>query len=427
MSGNIAIIIALLFFSSCTAKTIRHGVKTPLKMVQLGADPTYSKDDFYLLAALDAKYLGDKASAAKYFEKLYLDTKNLDFAYEALRWYGSVKNFKKVKELLDKALKDHPNDINLKRYSVAFYIDTKDFKKANELISTIPTDTNPQMQDAQKMLKATIDLGLGKTKEALKFFKNRYQKDKTATNALVLSDLLDRLGKTDEAIKVLKNHTDFIECNENICARLITYYKAKNEVEPIIDLTKRLYKKTKKPSYANMLIALYRYTDDKDSAIEFLKKSHIDDRLLLDLYLSKKDYKSAKELAKRLYSESGDLDMLAQLMMIEYESRTKRDKQFLQYFKNNFDKVVKKIDDPTYNNFFGYVLIDDDIDIKRGIELVKKALAKKPNNPYYIDSLAWGYYKSKECKKALKTIEPIVEGAKAKEIIQHYKKIRECQ
>ncbi|RUM66662.1 MAG: hypothetical protein DSZ06_02905 [Sulfurospirillum sp.] len=396
-------------------------------MVQLGADATYSKDDFYLLAALDAKYLGDKESAAKYFEKLYFDTKNLDFAYEALKWYGSIKDFKKVKEILNQALKDHPNDINLKRYSVAFYIDTKDFKTADKLIGTIPLDSSPKMQDAQKMLRATIDLGLGKTQKALKFFKDKYNKNKTANNALVLSDLLERVGKVDEAIKVLKNHTDFIECDENICARLITYYKDKNEVDPIIDLTKRLYKKTKKLSYANMLITLYRYIDDKDKAIDFLKKNHINDRLLLDLYLSKKDYKSAKELAKRLYSESGDLDMLAQLMMIEYESREKKDKKFLNYFSKNFDRVVQHIDDPIYNNFYGYVLIDENIDVKKGMQLVKKALAKKPKAPFFIDSLAWGYYRNGDCQKALETIEPIVEGAKAKEIKDHYKKIRECQ
>jgi len=427
VSRNLTLILALLFFSSCGAKKIHEGVKTPLKMVQLGADPTYNKDDFYFLAALDAKYLGDSQASAKYFEKLYYDTKNVDFAYEAIRSYAKIKDFDKVKQIIKTALQNHPDDLNLKRYSAAFYIDTKDYEKAHLILKTLPRSSDPNIQNADETLKATVELGLGNTQKALEYFRSKYQKSKSSRDAIVLSDLLYSDGKIDEAIKVLKNHTDFVECNEQICARLITYYKDKNQVEPIISLTKKLYKKTHKSSYAAMLIKLYQYVDDKDRAIEFLKDSHFDDKLLLQLYIAKKDYAHAKNLAQKLYNESGDLDMLAQLLMAEYEGSKKRDKSFMKSFSKKFDKVVEKIDDPIYNNFYGYILIDEDFNIPKGIELVKKALKKEPDAPFFIDSLAWGYYKRGECKKALETIEPIVEGAKAKEIKDHYKKIRECQ
>ncbi len=38
----------------------------------------------------------------------------------------------------------------------------------------------------------------------------------------------------------------------------------------------------------------------------------------------------------------------------------------------------------------------------------KQALKSKPKSPFYLDSLAWGYYKLKQYKKAYKTMEQVV-------------------
>ena len=119
--------------------------------------------------------------------------------------------------------------------------------------------------------------------------------------------------------------------------------------------------------------------------------------------------------------------MLAQLSMIEYESRDKKDKEFLKKLSIQFDKVVKKIDNPLYNNFYGYILIDDDIDVDLGIKLILKTLKQKPESAFFLDSLAWGYYKKGECQKALDTITPIANTSKEEEIVKHYKTIKECR
>ena len=54
-------------------------------------------------------------------------------------------------------------------------------------------------------------------------------------------------------------------------------------------------------------------------------------------------------------------------------------------------------------NFLGYLLIDYDIDVKEGVGHIKKALEISPLNPAYLDSLAWGYYKLKDCVSAKQT------------------------
>lgn len=72
------------------------------------------------------------------------------------------------------------------------------------------------------------------------------------------------------------------------------------------------------------------------------------------------------------------------------------------------------------------------MDVKRGIDLVKKALALDTsdyNSAIYLDSLAWGYYKLGNCLEAKKIFSTI-----AKELIQtepelkeHNKIIQECK
>jgi len=86
--------------------------------------------------------------------------------------------------------------------------------------------------------------------------------------------------------------------------------------------------------------------------------------------------------------------------------------------------VIKHDKNPIYLNYLGYILIDYDIDPKKGIELVKQALNYKPHEWAYLDSLAWGYYKLHNCKKAYEIIKKI--KVKDPEVIKHKKIIRRC-
>ncbi|MFQ3546813.1 MAG: tetratricopeptide repeat protein [Termitinemataceae bacterium] len=57
-------------------------------------------------------------------------------------------------------------------------------------------------------------------------------------------------------------------------------------------------------------------------------------------------------------------------------------------------------DNPTALNGLGYILVDTDMDIRRGLVLCKKAVDKKPQNPAYLDSLGWAYYKNGDILEA---------------------------
>jgi tetratricopeptide (TPR) repeat protein len=54
----------------------------------------------------------------------------------------------------------------------------------------------------------------------------------------------------------------------------------------------------------------------------------------------------------------------------------------------------------TAMNGLGYILVDTGMDIPRGFRYCRKAVDRKPQNPAYLDSLGWAYFKSGELAEA---------------------------
>jgi len=56
-------------------------------------------------------------------------------------------------------------------------------------------------------------------------------------------------------------------------------------------------------------------------------------------------------------------------------------------------------------------------------------LKRESESAFYIDSLAWGYYKLGRCDEAYKLMKKVVEklGMEDEEIQIHMKKIKECR
>ncbi len=62
-------------------------------------------------------------------------------------------------------------------------------------------------------------------------------------------------------------------------------------------------------------------------------------------------------------------------------------------------------------NDLGYLWIDQNKRLNRGMEMVKKAIAQEPENMAYLDSLGWGYYRLGQFDKAVETMLKAVEAA----------------
>jgi hypothetical protein len=129
-----------------------------------------------------------------------------------------------------------------------------------------------------------------------------------------------------------------------------------------------------------------------------------------------------------LYKSTDNLDYLAQQAILKFEMTSDKE-SVLDDVISKFNKVLENGSNHIYENYLAYILIDYNIDIKRGLVLVKKALIVEPNNIAYIDTLAWGEYKLKNCKEAYIQMKRVVDevGIDDEEIKLHWEQIKECK
>jgi tetratricopeptide (TPR) repeat protein len=163
--------------------------------------------------------------------------------------------------------------------------------------------------------------------------------------------------------------------------------------------------------------------------MEFLEDSKTNDELLFQLYVQLKKYDKAWPLADKLYKESGSINFLGQSAIFEYESaKDKNDKKMQKSVIKKLRDVIKLKRDGIYLNYLGYLLIDHDIDVKEGIVFVREALKQEPNSAYYLDSLAWGYYKLSNCERAKSIMDMVskMKGGDNPEVVKHIKIIDKC-
>ena len=237
------------------------------------------------------------------------------------------------------------------------------------------------------------------------------------------------LQRTKDAIAQLETHTRVHGCSKSICHRLIGFYSNENNVDGLLSVYLRLYSLDKSKEIADKIIQIYSYKKDYIKLMDFLEESKSDDRALFELYAFTKNYHKAYLLADKLYAKTGDINYMGQSAIYEYESANdKNDKKLLHNIVDKLQKVVKIDSNPLYLNYLGYVLIDHDIDVKEGMKCIEKVLLTQPNSSFYLDSLAWGYYKLGKCKKAKEIMNRVVtlEGGDDPEVKKHIRIIDKC-
>ncbi len=412
-------IVILSFFTGCS-------LKQPQKESQNCCPKLFEDEDRFIMTALYFKQLGAYKDSAKLFNILYKRTKRIEYKIEEIKNYIIARDYEKAKMESLKALKEHPNNLKLIRITAVLFFHLKNLKKAKEYIQkAIKIADKPQDYE----FLASIYLAQKKYELALKYYQSAYTiepNDKIVDQMATIMFLY--LDKKNEAIAYLETHSRMYGCSKKVCQKLVSFYGATNNTEGLLSVYKRLYEKFKDDIYGYKIAEIYIYKKEYDKAINFLEKSKLDEELLLDLYKMTKKYDKAAQLAKKLYAKTGDLNYLAQNAIFEFESAKTKDEKLIKDVSTKIEKVIKSVKNSLYLNYLGYLYIDFDINIDRGIELVKEALKQNPESPYYQDSLAWGYYKKGRCKEAWKLIEKVVKklGLKDEEVKFHYLKIKDC-
>ncbi|MCL1835920.1 MAG: tetratricopeptide repeat protein [Treponema sp.] len=91
----------------------------------------------------------------------------------------------------------------------------------------------------------------------------------------------------------------------------------------------------------------------------------------------------------------------------------------IEYYEKSLDLDREN---PTALNSMGYILADTGLDPLRGLRFCRRALEQKPQNPAYIDSLGWAYYKCGEMTEARSLLRRALELApQEREIKEHFR------
>ncbi len=86
-----------------------------------------------------------------------------------------------------------------------------------------------------------------------------------------------------------------------------------------------------------------------------------------------------------------------------------RSKQW-QAAEADFLKALEfKPDEPRVLNYLGYSWIDQGVNLERAREMIEKAVSKRPNDGYVVDSLGWVFYRLGQYGEAVKHLERAVE------------------
>jgi len=430
------IILFLIFFvSGCSysPKVVRVPIENladsnPKKIIPSLPKDRITNEDDLIIQAIFYEMRGNYKKSNYFYSLLFDKTGNVAYMFRELTTalYAGIdsKNVPKLAQWV----KAHPEDVKSKRLLISFYINEKKIKEAKKLGNEIVADGGDAIDYE---LSASPYILSGDYKRAVELLTKAY--DKTYNEDILLKIVIllsDYMGDMREASERLEKYRKLYGCNEKLCIKLLDIYTKEQNVDGLLSVYKDLYNKTRRDVYAIKLVEGYIYKKEFDKAISFLKTKYSNDELLYEVYLAKRDYKHAFDIAEKLYSIDKSPRWLAESAMALYEkAKDKNDKKMLNEVVKKFEKALKEgIKDSVYLNYYGYTLIDKDIDIPKGIAIVKDALKEEPDNSYYLDSLAWGYYKLHECKKAYDEMKKVMntEEFQEAEIVQHWMAIQEC-
>ena len=390
----------------------------------------FEEEDRFAIWALYAKSQGDASASIYWYELLYEKSGKTEYRDEALITMVQSKQHERALERIayyKSELDEGELDVQLERIEIATLMELKLLEKAKRIALSLVEQTK-EAYDYQQV--AAIYMEQGRYEIALRYLQSAYaiNYDEKILDKMAII-LYVNLDQKAQALSYLETHIRLHGCSEVVCLRLGSFYSEENNVDGMLRIYLRLYENTKNDKYAKTVIKLYNYKKEVIPLIQFLEKNGSDDVLLLQMYISTRNYAKVKTLGEKLYHEDGDPYYLGQSAIFEYEgAKDKQDKKMIDSVMKKLQTVIESSPEPTYLNYLGYLLIDHDIDVKVGMEYVKKALESEKESPYYLDSLAWGYYKLGQCEKALEVMKRVRKnlGQDDPEVTAHVKKIQQC-
>jgi len=323
----------------------------------------------------------------------------------------------------------YPGKVQVRRLLIPLYLTIRQVENAKKEADFL-LEQSTELVDLD--LASNSYLYAGNFKRALELLTRIYEDLPRESILLRMSGIMDQFtNERLKAIQMLETHRRMNITSNDVCLKLLELYQKERDVEGILGTYKALYTQDDNELYLRKIIDVYIYKRDIDAAIAFLEKTKAKDELLYELYKTKRYFSKALALTDKLYSKDNNAKWIAEKGVLLFEkSEDKNDKEMIANVIAQFEKAVKLgNDDSIYLNYYGYTLIDKEVDVKKGMKIIADALVQQPDNTYYLDSLAWGHYKNRDCGKAYKLMKRVVdeEGLEQSEISEHWQAIKQCK
>lgn len=364
------------------------------------------------------------------YKKLFDETHHEIYLFKEVR--ASLLSQKYMLESIER-LKEwgnkNTNRIQLKRLLIPLYLSIRQVKNAK-------IEAKALLKESQKAidldLASTAFLYAGEFEYALELLNKAYALKPTESILLRIVEVLDEFtNERPKAIKLLEMHYRMNHVSLKFYRKVLALYQKEQDIEGILATYQVMYAVEKKDEYLNKIIEAYIYKEDIKGATEFLEAENKNPHILYELYKIQKDFSKAITLVDLLYDEDKDAKWIAEKGVLTFEiAKDKNDKNMIQNVLKYLEQAIALgNDDSIYLNYYGYTLIDKEVDVQKGMKIIKDALVQQPNNTYYLDSLAWGYYKEKNCSEAYTLMKRVVdeEGLEEEEIYKHWNAIRQCK
>ncbi len=375
----------------------------------LGSD---SKEDAALLMGADSLYHGDFSKSFDELIVLFEETKEpyyAKLAAQAAVGKGDLDGAFALANLYIE-LSGDTEDIMINKILADAYAQMGETQKAIEVLEKIyKVESTPQIGD----ILGNMYMLQNNPKKAQELFSSLYEQTRSVEFLKKIIILYAAQSQNQKALGLLSEHLLSFGCEESFCEESLKVYADLGGLDMAKSVFEKIY--IKNPTIPNatnfmrVLVALKQYQEAQGIAMSF----PFDKGLLLDLYVMQGDFEKARIQAKQIYQESNNPKFLALEAIYELGDMQQISKQNALQSASKLEQALKirkkeladnkqkpTIQDAFFYNFCGYLMIDYDLDIQKGIQYVKEALLVEPYSIAYLDSIAWGYYKLGDCANA---------------------------
>jgi len=375
--------------------------------------------------------------------------------------YEQMKEFALAAQSLRRALELNPPDADdLKREIAQDLMFAKDYdgalKMYQELVEGEPNDAGSYLrmsqvyrekhdfENARKMSEKAKaiepgnlevrfnEVGIleaeGKSSEAIRLLKdilsstakrNYNQADKQNRIALLerLAVMYRASDQTDQAVDTFRQISDLdSERAAGMSAEIVETYRAGKEYPKAEEEANAAVKKWPNDHAVHMTHALVLADMGKTDAAASEVKKLLDGKSDREIYFT---LAQVYEKGKKFDEEAKAIDQM------EKASQSKEEKEAAWFARGAMYEKAKKTDaaetefrkiladNPDRSdvlNYLGYMLADRNQRLNEALDMISKAVNAEPNNPAYLDSLGWVYYKLGRTPEAEETLRKAVES-----------------